>query len=71
MFRSVAGVVDGQPLIGTGSIATRLFSQPVANVIGIDAPAVDGAINAVIPWARAKVSLRLPPGVDPEAARSS
>ena len=69
VFRSVAGVVDGQPLTGTRSIASRLCSRPVANVVGIDAPAVDGAINAVIPWARAKVSLRLPPGVDPEAAQ--
>ena len=62
-YRELAGIVDGQPLVGPGSLSSRLFSLPVANVVGIDAPPVDGAINAVIPVARAKVSLRIPPGV--------
>jgi acetylornithine deacetylase/succinyl-diaminopimelate desuccinylase-like protein len=35
-------------------------------VLGIDAPAVDGAANIVIPAARAKVAVRVPPGADPE-----
>ena len=47
-----------------------MFSRPVANVVGIDAPAVEGAINAVIPHARAKVSLRVPPGIDPTSAQT-
>jgi acetylornithine deacetylase/succinyl-diaminopimelate desuccinylase-like protein len=63
-YRSLAGIVEGQPLVGSGSLSSRLFSLPVANVIGIDAPSVENAINAIIPVARAKVSLRLPPGVD-------
>ncbi|MCX6460752.1 MAG: M20/M25/M40 family metallo-hydrolase [Actinobacteria bacterium] len=69
LYRDLAGVVDEQPLIGTGAVSSRLFSRPVANVIGIDAPRVEGAINAVIPFARAKVSLRVPPGVDPTQAQ--
>ncbi len=63
-YRSLAGIVEGQPLVGEGSLSSRLFSLPVANVTGLDAPSVGAAINAVIPVARAKVSLRLPPGVD-------
>ena len=41
------------------------------NVTGLDAPQVDGAINAVIPHARARVSLRVPPGRDAVAAREA
>lgn len=67
-FRDLAGVQSDQPLVGTGTVASRLFTMPVANVIGIDAPPTQGAINAVIPWARARVSLRIPPGMNAQAA---
>lgn len=70
-FRALAGVVAGQPLVGTGSVASRLITMPAVSVIGIDAPPVSGAINAVIPEARAAVSLRVPPGVDPHAAQEA
>lgn len=65
-YRTEAGIEDGLPLWGNGSLSSRLFSMPSVNVIGIDAPSVDGAINAVIPYARAKVSLRIPPGASPD-----
>lgn len=68
-FRALAGVREGQPLVGTGSIASRLITKPAVSVIGIDAPSVSGAINAVIPEARAEVSLRVPPDVDPHEAQ--
>lgn len=67
-FRQMAGVLEGQPLLGTGTVSSRLISMPTVNVVGIDAPSVDEAINAVIPRARAKVSLRIPPEADPEAS---
>lgn len=70
-FRDLAGVAPDQPLVGAGTVASRLFSQPVASVVGIDAPATEGAINAVLPWARARVSLRVPPGHDAAAARDA
>jgi acetylornithine deacetylase/succinyl-diaminopimelate desuccinylase-like protein len=69
-FRDQAGVLPGQPLTGTGTVASRLFTQPAVSVVGIDAPAVEGAINAVIPKARAAVSLRVPPTVDPAEAQA-
>jgi acetylornithine deacetylase/succinyl-diaminopimelate desuccinylase-like protein len=68
-FRTDAGVLLGVDLLGAGRIADRLYGRPAVNVIGIDAPAVDGAANALIPRARARVSVRLAPGQDPIEAQ--
>lgn len=67
-FRELAEVVPGQPLIGSGSIASRLFSKPSVTVVGLDAPEVATAPNAIIPMARAKISVRIPAGVDANEA---
>lgn len=63
-FRADSGMLDGAPLIGTGSVVSRIWSQPTATVIGIDAPTVDEAANLLLPQARAKVSVRLAPSQD-------
>jgi acetylornithine deacetylase/succinyl-diaminopimelate desuccinylase-like protein len=63
-FRRLAGVVDGVQLIGTGSIAARNWTKPAIAVLGIDAPPAGDAPNAIVPAARAKISLRVPPGID-------
>jgi cysteinylglycine-S-conjugate dipeptidase len=68
-YRKDAGVLPGVDLIGAGSIADRLYGRPSINVIGIDAPLVDGAANALIPKARARVSVRLAPSQDPAEAQ--
>ncbi len=68
-FRELAEVVDGQPLIGTGSLGSRVWSGPAITVIGIDAPSVDDALNAVSPYARAIINVRVHPEQD--AARSA
>ena len=70
-YRAEIGLRPDQPLLGTGTLADRLITRPSASVIGIDAPSVEGAINAVIPHARAKVSLRIPPGADPAEAMAA
>jgi acetylornithine deacetylase/succinyl-diaminopimelate desuccinylase-like protein len=70
-YRANAGVLDGVGLIGSGSIAERLYTRPSVTAIGIDGPAVEGAGNALVPRARARVSLRLAPGDDPAAARAA
>jgi acetylornithine deacetylase/succinyl-diaminopimelate desuccinylase-like protein len=70
-FRANAGVLDGVELIGGGQIAERIYTRPSVTAIGIDAPDVESAGNAVVPSARARVSLRLPPGVDPVDARAA
>ncbi|HKU31510.1 MAG TPA: dipeptidase [Arthrobacter sp.] len=67
-YRSDASVLDGVRLAGGGSLASRLWTKPALSIIGIDAPAVDVASNTLIPAARAKFSLRLAPGQDPDAA---
>ena len=48
-YREDAGVLPGVDLLGSGSVAERLYGKPAINVIGIDAPAVDGAANALGP----------------------
>lgn len=70
-FRADAGVLNSVNLVGEGSVAERLWARPAINVIGIDAPAVEGAPNAVIPKCRATVSTRVAPGQDPGAARQA
>jgi len=67
-LRSQAGVLDGVELIGTGSLTDRLWMKPAISVLALDAPAVDEAINQLVPVARAKVSMRIAPGQDAGAA---
>ncbi|MFI6874882.1 dipeptidase [Streptomyces sp. NPDC050400] len=67
-FRADAGVLDGVQLTGTGSVADRLWARPAVTVLGIDCPPVVGSSASVPPTARARVSLRVPPGTDAEAA---
>jgi acetylornithine deacetylase/succinyl-diaminopimelate desuccinylase-like protein len=68
-FREESGVLDGVQLIGSGTIADRLFTSPAVGVLGVDAPAIAGSSNQIVPVARARVSLRIAPGDDPVAAR--
>ncbi|WP_327087250.1 dipeptidase [Nonomuraea sp. NBC_01738] len=65
-FRATAGVVDGVSLVGSGSLADRLWSSYAITVTGLDVPTVSGAINAVQPVARARVTVRVPPAGDPK-----
>ena len=67
-FRADAGVLDGVALLGTGSLTSRLWKAPALSVVAIDAPAVDDAGLLLVPWARAKLTLRIAPGDDPAAA---
>ncbi len=67
-LRRDAGVRPGVRLIGEGSINERRWARPAIDVLGIDAPRVQESSNQLVPSARAKVSLRLAPGDDPEVA---
>src|SRR5690606_34102510 len=67
-FRADAAVLDGVRLAGTGSITGRLWTKPALSVIGVDATSVAESSNTIAPRARAKLSLRIPPGQDPAAA---
>jgi acetylornithine deacetylase/succinyl-diaminopimelate desuccinylase-like protein len=55
--------------MGTGTLASRLWSKPSVTIIGLDAPPTEGASNSLIPTAKARVSLRIAPGTDPEEAQ--
>ncbi|CAM5432767.1 hypothetical protein SANTM175S_04169 [Streptomyces antimycoticus] len=69
-FRNDAKVLDGVGLVGSGTVADRIWARPAVTVIGIDCPPVVGATPSVQASARALISLRVPPGVDAaEAAR--
>ncbi|MGW1213121.1 M20/M25/M40 family metallo-hydrolase [Streptomyces sp. NPDC002499] len=69
-FRELAGVRDGVPLLGSGTLGERLWSGPAITVIGLDAPSVDHAASAVVPYARAKLNLRFHPRQDPREAQA-
>jgi cysteinylglycine-S-conjugate dipeptidase len=67
-IREQVGAVEGLRTIGQGTLTERLWTRPAVSVLGIDAPRVREAANILVPVARAKVSLRLPPGQEPEPA---
>ncbi|GGN50030.1 dipeptidase [Streptomyces albiflavescens] len=63
-FRADAKVLDGVELIGSGTVADRVWARPAVTVLGIDCPPVVGATPSVQAGARALISLRVPPGMD-------
>ncbi|MEU7133320.1 dipeptidase [Streptomyces sp. NPDC046261] len=63
-FRKDAKVLDGVGLVGSGTVADRLWARPAVTVLGIDCPPVIGATPSVHASARALISLRVPPGMD-------
>ncbi|MFE7551797.1 dipeptidase [Streptomyces gardneri] len=67
-FRTDVGVLDGVSLVGTGSVADELWARPAVTVLGIDCPPVVGSSAAVQAKVRARVSLRVPPGIDSDDA---
>ncbi|HSS80047.1 MAG TPA: dipeptidase [Gaiellaceae bacterium] len=70
-FRKDANVLDGVDLIGSGSVADMLWSRPAVTVLGIDVPPVIGSASAVQASAAARVSLRIPPGMDGKASQDA
>jgi len=67
-LRDWAGVRPGVTLIGEGTLTERMWTKPAISVLGIDAPRTPEASNQLVPFARAKVSLRIPPGQDADEA---
>jgi acetylornithine deacetylase/succinyl-diaminopimelate desuccinylase-like protein len=70
-FRQLAEVADGVPLIGTGTLGSRIWTGPAITVIGVDVPSVEHALNAVSPHARARLNVRVHPGQDPREAQDA
>jgi acetylornithine deacetylase/succinyl-diaminopimelate desuccinylase-like protein len=67
-LRATARMLEGVRFQGSGTLADHLFARPSITAIGLDAPAVATASNALVPTARAKLSARIPPGQDPRDA---
>ena len=63
-LRSWAGVRPGVQLIGDGGLTERMWTRPAISILGIDAPNTVEASNQLVPFARAKVSMRIAPGQD-------
>jgi acetylornithine deacetylase/succinyl-diaminopimelate desuccinylase-like protein len=69
-LRDESGIHDGVEYIGTGTAVERLWAKPAISVIGIDAPAVEGSSNTLVPSARARISMRIAPGDTVDNARA-
>ena len=64
MFRDAATVLEGVDLIGSGSVSDMAWARYSATVIGIDIPSVADSANSIQASARARITLRIPPGGD-------
>lgn len=70
-FRQLAEIEAGLPFFGTGGLGERLWSGPAITVTGLDVLPVDKAVNAVVPYARARISLRVHPEQDAEDGQAA
>jgi cysteinylglycine-S-conjugate dipeptidase len=70
-FREDANVLDGVELIGSGTVADMLWARVAVTVLGIDVPPVVGSSAAIQASAAARVSLRVPPGMNGGAAQDA
>ncbi|KZM74408.1 M20/M25/M40 family metallo-hydrolase [Nocardia terpenica] len=71
-FRQDARLLPEVPLVGSGTLAQRLFGKPAINVVGLDGVnSMSEASNALRPKATARISVRLAPSQDPEQARKA
>lgn len=70
-FRRLAEIVDEMPLVGSGSIGSRIWTGASITVIGLDAPPVDGAAAAVQSHARAVLNVRVHPQQDATEAQAA
>jgi acetylornithine deacetylase/succinyl-diaminopimelate desuccinylase-like protein len=67
-LREQSGAVEGVKRIGEGSLTAQMWTMPSVSVLGVDAPRIGEAANKLVPVARAKVSLRIAPGDQPDRA---
>jgi acetylornithine deacetylase/succinyl-diaminopimelate desuccinylase-like protein len=70
-LRKQTGARPGVRLIGDGGLTERMWTRPAISVLGIDAPRIEGSTNQLVPSARARVSMRIPPGQDAPAAQKA
>lgn len=67
-LRADSGLLSSTKAIGEGPILPRIWTKPALTLIGLDYPAVAVSSNTLVPSLKAKLSLRIAPGEDPEQA---
>ena len=65
-LRADSGLLRSTSAIGSGPILPRIWTKPALTLIGLDYPTVALSSNTLVPSVRAKLSLRIAPGDDPE-----
>jgi cysteinylglycine-S-conjugate dipeptidase len=70
-FRADAQLLPGVFLLGDGTVSDLVWARPVVTVLGIDCPPVIGSAAAIQPHARARLNLRVPPGMDAAGAQDA
>jgi cysteinylglycine-S-conjugate dipeptidase len=70
-FRALAEIREGLPLVGTGGLGSRIWSGAAITVLGIDAPAVEGAPASVQAQARAVLNVRVHPEQPADEAQAA
>lgn len=67
-LRTDSGLLPSTLPIGTGAILPRIWTKPALTLIGVDYPSVAMSSNTLLPSVKAKLSLRIAPGEEPEQA---
>ena len=67
-LRQDSGLLDGVAQMGTGDAIDRIWNRPAITVIGIDGQSVALSSNTMLPSVKAKISMRIAPGDNPERA---
>ena len=70
-LRGWVGTRPSVELIGSGTLTSRLWQQPSLSITGIDATSVAESSNTIWPVARARISMRIPPGQPAAAAQDA
>ncbi|NED64572.1 peptidase dimerization domain-containing protein, partial [Streptomyces sp. SID10244] len=61
----------GVDLVGSGRVSDMVWARPAATVLGIDCPPVVGSSAAIQAKARARINLRVPPGMNARRAQDA
>jgi acetylornithine deacetylase/succinyl-diaminopimelate desuccinylase-like protein len=70
-FRKDARVLDGVGLIGDYDVSSMIWSRVSVTILGIDCPRVEGSASVVQAEASARISMRVPPGMDTKEAEDA
>jgi len=70
-YRERLGLYPDVVVAGGDALTGRLWASVAIAVIGIDAPSIAESANVIVPSARARLSVRLPPGIGADAASAA